>query len=137
VEFRQIFSVLAVFALLGAALFGLRHGSLGLLKLRAVRWGTLQLARAPARAKSLATMERLALTPHHCLHLVRIHGRQVVVATHPHGCSFLREGGTVWKDDQMSLDGGLSVDRTLSNADRSPRKDGHAVSNNLVEGLRP
>jgi hypothetical protein len=135
-------SVLVVFVLLGGALLALRHGSPGSLKLGAVRWGalrwdSLRLARAPARAKSLATMERLALTPHHSLHLVRIQGREVVVATHPNGCSFLSEGATVLKDDQLLLDGGLIVDRTLWNADRTLMKDGRAVSNNLVEGLRP
>jgi hypothetical protein len=35
----------------------------------------------------MVAMERLALTPQHTLHLVRINGREVLVATHPQGCS--------------------------------------------------
>jgi hypothetical protein len=137
-------SVLAVFALLGVALFARRRGSLGSLKLGPVRWGStrwlsLLLARAPARAKSLATMERLALTPHHSLHLVRIQGREVVVATHPQGCTLLSDGGTVLKDDRTLLNRELSGrsngDRSLLNANHTLMNDGRAVSNGLGEGL--
>jgi len=35
----------------------------------------------------MVALERLALTPQHTLHLVRIQGREVLVATHPQGCS--------------------------------------------------
>ncbi len=76
--FRQFFSVLAVFALLGAALWALRRG--GFASLRARREGRL-----------LKSVERLPLTPQHALHLVKIGGRQVVVATHPQGCALLME----------------------------------------------
>jgi flagellar biogenesis protein FliO len=41
--------------------------------------------------RSLEALERLALTPQHSLHLVRIGGREVVVATYPQGCVLLTE----------------------------------------------
>ncbi len=78
---RQISAVLAVFALLGLALWALRRGG-------SVRFGAL---RTQARGRSLESIERLALTPQHSLHLVKIHGREVVVATHPQGCALLTE----------------------------------------------
>ncbi len=80
---RQVLSVLLVFALLGAALWTLRRG-------RAAPFRGL-LRRTPGRTKSLEPVERLALTPHHSLHLVRIHGRELLVATHPQGCTLLNQ----------------------------------------------
>jgi flagellar biogenesis protein FliO len=77
---RQGLSVLLVFLLLGVALWKLRQPG------AAFRppW------RKPgASTRSLETIERLALTPQHALHLVRVQGREVVVATHPHGCTIL------------------------------------------------
>jgi len=47
--------------------------------------------RGPAGARILETVERLALTPQHSLHLVRVGGREVVVATHPQGSTLLIE----------------------------------------------
>ena len=47
--------------------------------------------RPAGRGRSLESVERLALTPQHSLHLVRIGGREVVVATHPQGCALLTE----------------------------------------------
>ena len=145
-DVRQMLSVLAVFALLGGALFALRRGSLGSLGLRTFdwespRWSSLRLARAPARTKSLATMERLALTPLHSLHLVRIQGREMVVATHPRGCTVLSDGSAVLNDDRTSLhnglNDGLNDERTLLNADRTLMNDGCALLNDLAAGLRP
>ncbi len=79
---RQVSAVMLVFALLGAALWALRRG------------GRLRLpgAMRPAgRGRALETVERLALTPQHSLHLVKIGGREVVVATYPQGCALLTE----------------------------------------------
>lgn len=39
--------------------------------------------------KALERLERLTLTPQHTLHLVRLGDREILVATHPHGCSLL------------------------------------------------
>jgi flagellar biogenesis protein FliO len=77
---RQLLGVLMVFGLLGAAVWRLRSGPL----------------RTPwrqARATRLETVGRVALTAQHAVHLVRIDGRELVVATHPHGCSLLGTAG--------------------------------------------
>lgn len=84
---RQFLSVLAVFALLGVALWTLRRSGSPSFGLRRLPFGI----HPPARPRSLQSVERLALTPQHSLHLVRIDGRAVVVATHPHGCALLME----------------------------------------------
>lgn len=76
---RQVLSVLLVFGLLGLAVWKLRRGA---------NFGSL-LPRARAVNRGLESVERLALTPQHCLHLVKIHGREIVVTTHPQGCSVL------------------------------------------------
>jgi flagellar biogenesis protein FliO len=77
---RQVWSVLLVFTLLGVGLWALR------------RWnpGTRQTL---VRGKSFQSLERLSLSPQHSLHLVEIDGSRLVVATHPQGCSLLKE----WK----------------------------------------
>ncbi len=72
---RQVLSVLLVFSLLGAALWLLRRG------------GRISFQRALGNRKSMVAVERLALTPQHTLHLVRINGSEVLLATHPQGCS--------------------------------------------------
>lgn len=73
---RQILAVLLVFGLLGAALWALRRrGSLR---------GGLPF-RPPGRGRALEVVERLALTPQHSLHIVRIRSRELVVATYPNG----------------------------------------------------
>jgi flagellar biogenesis protein FliO len=79
---RQTLSVLLVFALLGLALWKLRRLGNGVAG--AALWN-----RARGAKRSLESVERLALTPQHALHLVRMNGREVVVATHPQGCSIL------------------------------------------------
>jgi flagellar biogenesis protein FliO len=79
---RQVSAVMLVFALLGAALWTLRRG------------GRLRLPggmRPAGRGRALESVERLALTPQHSLHLVKIGGREVVVATYPQGCVLLTE----------------------------------------------
>jgi flagellar biogenesis protein FliO len=83
---RQAGSVLMVFALLGAVLWVLRRKGTAVFATTLGNW-----RRAPSRERSLASLERLALTPSHSLHLVRIGGREVVVATYPSGCSLLGE----------------------------------------------
>ena len=75
---RQVSSVLLVFSLLGAMVWILRRsGKISFQGLTTKRAGT----------SSMVVVERLALTPQHTLHIVRINGREVLVATHPQGCS--------------------------------------------------
>jgi flagellar biogenesis protein FliO len=78
---RQVLGVLAVFILLGAALWILRSGG-------AASFRGLHFRSAPRR-RQLESIERVALTTSHSLHLVRIGEKEVVVATHPQGCVLL------------------------------------------------
>jgi flagellar biogenesis protein FliO len=80
---RQVFSVLLVLSLLGLALWKLRR--------RSSPAGWWWWRKSAEGARALETVERLALTPQHALHLVRVHGRELVVATHPQGCTLLGE----------------------------------------------
>jgi hypothetical protein len=82
---RQVFSVLLVFSLLGAVLWLLRRG--GRISFQGFTVRGLAAKRALGNSRSMVAVERLALTPQHTLHLVRINGREVLVATHPQGCS--------------------------------------------------
>ena len=75
---RQVLSILFVFALLGGVLWAVRRKT-GL-------WPP-----SGRQAKSLHSIERLALSPQHALHIVHIEGRRLVVATHPQGCTLLTE----------------------------------------------
>lgn len=81
---RQIFSVLLVFSLLALALWKLRRGS------ASVNFAT-PWKRSVSTTRSLDRVERLALTPQHSLHLIRVQGREILIATHPQGCSFISE----------------------------------------------
>jgi hypothetical protein len=79
---RQVLSILLVFSLLGTVLWALRRG--GRVSLQGLAW-----KRALGNTRSMAAVERLTLTPQHTLHIVRINGREVLVATHPQGCSVI------------------------------------------------
>jgi hypothetical protein len=91
---RQVLSVLVVFTLLGVTLWALRRGykpgilcALGRWTNRFPSLGAPSARRVSANRRSLERMEKLVLTPQHTLHLIRVQGRDVVVATHPHGCT--------------------------------------------------
>jgi flagellar biogenesis protein FliO len=73
---RESAALVTVFGLLGAALWALRRRTGGL---------------GAGVSKSLTAVERIALTPQHTLHLIRISQRELLVATHPHGCTLLIE----------------------------------------------
>jgi flagellar biogenesis protein FliO len=74
---RQSGAVLIVFGLLGMAVWRLRSGSV-----------TPPWKKAATTAR-LESRGRIALTASHAVHLVRIDGQELVVATHPQGCSLL------------------------------------------------
>ena len=79
---RQAASIAFVFALLAA---------LWLIRRRGI---PRVFDRGPARrTRALHAVERLPLTPQHTLHLLRVQfqgeGRELVVATHPAGCTTL------------------------------------------------
>jgi flagellar biogenesis protein FliO len=81
---RQLVSILAVFALLGFALWAARRGGFA-------RLGLTNLRGVAGERDGLLLLERLPLTPQHVLHVVRIRGRELVVATHPQGCVLLTD----------------------------------------------
>jgi flagellar biogenesis protein FliO len=81
---RQGLSVLLVFALLGSTLWAVRRR--GFLPFRS---GFPR--RGPVRTRTLEALDRLALTPQHSLHLVRVGECEVLVSTHPQGCALVIE----------------------------------------------
>ena len=81
---RQAGSVLLVFSLLGAVLWALRRG--GRISIQG-----FARKRLLGSTKEMASLERLALTPQHTLHRVRVCGREILVATHPQGCTVLTD----------------------------------------------
>lgn len=77
---QQALSVVVVLALLGAALWWLR--SRGMAQFAFKTPGT-------GKRKSIQVIERMALTPQHSLHLVRVADRTMLIAASPAGCSIL------------------------------------------------
>ncbi len=78
---REMAAVALVLALLGAALWTLRRGASPL-----QIWARQE---APGHGPALRVMGRVALTPQHSLHIVRVGAREWVVATHPQGCTVI------------------------------------------------
>ena len=80
---RQILSLLLVFSLLAVTVW----------KLGRARTQGLPLFRSSQKpARALQARERLSLTPQHTLHVVELRGREILVATHPHGVTVLDPG---------------------------------------------
>lgn len=78
---RELLGIALVFGLLGLAIWKLRSGGMN------NPWRPTQVSR-------LETVGRVTLTAQHAVHLVRIDGRELVVATHPQGCSLLSASTT-------------------------------------------
>lgn len=81
---EQLFAVFFVLLLLAAALWALRR-----------RQGQPLWPPFSGRNEEqalLRSVDRLPLTPQHCLHVVRFAGREVLVATHPGGVT-IEDGG--------------------------------------------
>ena len=76
----QGLSVVLVLGLLGVMLWWLRSKGLAQFAMKLPQG---------SRAKHMKAIERLALTPHHSLHLVQVDGRTVLIAASPGGCSIL------------------------------------------------
>jgi flagellar biogenesis protein FliO len=81
---RQVFSVLLVFSLLGAVLWALRRGG-------RINFQGFARKRILGNTRAMIAVERLSLTPQHTLHVVRVNGRELLVATHPQGCTVVSE----------------------------------------------
>ena len=75
---EQIAAVAGVLTLLAATLWWLRRRG----------FAGMPLARRPARRR-LECLERLPLSPHHTLHLVRLGEAALLVASSPTGCSLI------------------------------------------------
>jgi len=73
---QQMLAVLAVFGILGGSLWWLR------------RRGLARFAMTASRKNQgvLSQIERLALSPTHSLHLVRMADRAILIAAWPGGC---------------------------------------------------
>ena len=94
---RQILALVVVFSLLGLTVWKLGRrppAFSGQTLLRKFLFGKFFLGKPFARkARSaeavLEVVERLVLTPQHTLHVLRLRGREMLVATHPQGCALL------------------------------------------------
>ena len=82
---RDLGAVAMVLGLLAAAVWFLRRTGAAL-----PRPFRLPAAR---KARKLEAIERVALTPQHALHLVRFGQREMIVSTHPQGCTVLAGDG--------------------------------------------
>jgi flagellar biogenesis protein FliO len=79
-DIGQALAVIAVLIALGASLFVLRSKGV-------VRFA-LQ-SKLGSGARRLQSLERLPLTAQHSLHLVKVSGRELLIAVSPAGCSLL------------------------------------------------
>ena len=84
---RELLGLFVVFSLLGLTVWKLGRS-------RPPQWrnifsGKTLIVKRPARERALETVERLALTPQHTLHVLRLRDREILVATHPQGCTLL------------------------------------------------
>ena len=76
---QQSLSVLIVLALLGGTLWWLRTKGLAVFAVKGMG----------GRTRAMKVIERVTLTPHHSLHLVRVAEKTMLIATSPGGCSIL------------------------------------------------
>jgi len=89
---QQTLVVVFVLGLLGATLYWLR-------KQGVARFNGKGMVRGSARR--MQTIERLALSPQHSLHLVNVSGRVLLIAVSPGSCSVL-DGEVSLEDRQVA-----------------------------------
>ena len=77
---QQAAAVLLVLGLLGGALYWLRTRGMATFHAAGIR-GT--------RSRRMQSVERLALTAQHSLHLIRVEGKMMLIAVSPNGCTVL------------------------------------------------
>jgi flagellar biosynthetic protein FliO len=90
---QQALAVFTVLAMLGGALWLLRRKGLAQFNLRSGSGG----------GRKMQSIERLALTPQHSLHLVQVAGRVLLVGVSPTGCSLLESGLTLPASDRVEV----------------------------------
>jgi len=95
---QQILAVLFVLGLLGGMLLWLRSKGM-------VRFTGIAGRRSGARR--MQSLERLALTPQHSLHLISVSGRVLLIAVSPGGCTVL--DGSTWDIAQDPVANGEAV----------------------------
>jgi flagellar biogenesis protein FliO len=88
---EQLTAVAGVLALLGATLWWLRARG-------AARFAPLATRKFGRR---LQAVERLPLGPQHTLHLVRVSGRSLLIATSPSGCTLLE--ASEWRETEAEV----------------------------------
>ncbi len=76
---EQVLAALLVLALLGATLWLLRRKGVASLN--------VALPKRLTGAKQMQIVERMALTAHHSLHLVRVRDRTILIGVSPSGCN--------------------------------------------------
>jgi hypothetical protein len=90
---RQLLGLLVVFSLLGLTVWklGQLRGSWSWkeILLKKALSGKVLGTKVFTGERALQRVERLALTPQHTLHVLRLHDREMLVATHPQGCTLL------------------------------------------------
>lgn len=77
--FQQILAALFVLVLLAASLWLLRRKGIARLN--------LALPKRFSGAKQMQIVERVSLTAHHSLHLIRIRDRTLLIGLSPSGCN--------------------------------------------------
>jgi flagellar biogenesis protein FliO len=83
---QQLLAVFLVLALLGASLWLLRRK--GVVKVNA------GFARRSSATRRLEVIDRIVLTTHHSLHLVRVDHRTILIGVSPAGCTQIQLGLT-------------------------------------------
>jgi hypothetical protein len=78
--FRQTLGIILTFTALAGLLWWTRRRGLSAFS---------SFARMRQRPQQLEAVERLTLTPHHSLHLVRYAGRELLIASNTNGCVLL------------------------------------------------
>jgi flagellar biosynthetic protein FliO len=81
--FQQLLAIFLVLALLVTTLWLLRRKGLASVN--------LSLPKRSAGPKEMELIERLTLTAHHSLHLVRVKDRVILIGLSPSGCNTLAE----------------------------------------------
>ena len=76
---QQVLAVFIVLALLVVTLWALRK--------KGVASFNLMLPRRAAASKQMQLIDRLTLTAHHSLHLVRVRDRMILIGVSPSGCN--------------------------------------------------
>jgi flagellar biogenesis protein FliO len=78
---REVLSVATVLGLLGVLLW-FRRGAVG---------GGVIARLKPQTRRVVESLDRLPLTPQHAVHVIRFADKEMVIATHPQGCTVLAE----------------------------------------------